>query len=1676
MSYKRVLSFLLSIIMLIMIIPSGVVSAEKNPDEASRTVYLHAQKMNPEKKSENDTINTSIVYTDELAEIYYAIDEPNKGGYNDDGTRKAPWYDLNGYTVKIYFDPDYLEFVTPEGNNKKPEDNQTPFNIEIPNLYASEDEKLPTLEEGDQNIGDDSGANVPGAGEEAKPGYYDYEHGTIYTDKRNRHPEAEAAEDEGLAYAYVTVFFQGGYIPDGDAGTWENHCMLPLKPRKTGTTDVKIEIYTDSSRTAELLGKDKETDDKNAQIFDIEAVNGGRHTLIIRDKAKPAAPEADPPSGSYPEGSTVTTDGITLKYEDGCVVYYTIDGSNPKTDPNKTARIYDPEKGIDPITSTTIIKCYAVRESDDKKSDIATFEYEILPRRPVLFTDEFNAINEPTYSESQYPYKVYTTDSDVFGDISTDSEIYYTTNITLDSANPVITEGHDDPATGWVKVNKGNGGKNQFIEISEMTTLRLITGKVSNNEEIYSAEAKYYLGLRPAPVQISEPSGHKTDKINVTLKTETKNARIFYTIDGRDPIQYGQEYLTDPVNERPITLTHDSTLYAVAYYEGQYSVQSSAWYLFDFYDDYGVKAYYPSGVYEGSVSVTLTPNNPSFRIRYKLDNSDEWKWYDDPDNKDVTDGCFYFDKDAVITAQAVEVDNDGNIVSGEERDPYVFTYTVKPKPPTFSPDSTQHTNQKSIWIYTPESNSDNTDRYQLWYTEDGSSPLDPDKRKIADLKSDSVEIAINDYKVVSAVVVRIDGDKESYSDVVVHSYDLVKFKPVQPIATLSPVAENYIREIGDHIGYFTEFAPVTGGTKIHYTIAYNGEFCPDPVPNTDGTEIYSPGDKIELKGKTTIKAVAKNVYGVSDIAVFTYTVSPEAPQPAPSANILDDDLPLIPVRVLAIEDDGEEVRNKVRYTLSDKNGNVVFENEFVSEYPISIDDSLSENDREALRVEENKKYTTFYIDTKTGLAYRNSNKTGILGKEKSDIELTDTAVLNIKSILDGVESITVRCEYSYNADNLAAPYADMREGTYEEKDIDGKGNMLLVSFDSLNDGDTIEYMEDNSGKWEVYSKPIAIPAESTGFDKTFHIRAVKDGHTPSKNVSISYYFVPMPPIITLPSGRYTNSQTTYFEYDDIMPDVYPEVKKTNGEYEIWYRANGDPQDFLRNPRTINKTMAVKAYVYNTKTNQKSAETVHYYVIEDGEEATGSVGLEDPYDAKPDIPKRIAAHELGKGKYAEGIKMYPTDTTVDADVHYVYEYTREDDGSSVEIYDDTAYDPSRPIIPTQLMDNLKIQAYLYDDEGKILGSDTMFYFDFIHLKIPETSLEYPENKADEYKKGTKYHVVNDYPSDKNVILYYTTNGSDPRVDSDNRVEFSGKDAGPEEELNKTTTVKTVYYSACGECDGCSTDIKNCTNYVFGEVGVYKYPVPTKISGGGGGGGGGGLPSGSGGSGAVDKSRRYTVDIFGYEHPTHIGYINGYPDGSVQPDGKITREEIAAILYRIKNHEYEKPFVMTGEVFPDVSIDRWSVKEIEYMAEQGVIIGYPDKEFKPARNLTRAEFAALVSRFANLNETGGENRFPDLQEDHWAYDNILALFRAGLITGYEDGTFRPENQITRAEVMTIVNKLLGRNPLEKYVKSLEFNPFNDLNPEKWYYVTVLEATITHNYWLNDDNYEYLWEDWK
>lgn len=1514
MHKRRILSFILCLIMLGSCLSGDFVFAD-NGGKNERVVYLHAQGANP-----TDTSDVSTVYMGENTDVYLAIDNPNKGLY-ENGVHKEPQYDLNGYTVTIYFDPAYFDYAS---DPKKPID------------YTVPDQTTDTSETGQDNeLG--KPVDVP-----TEIGYYPYAQGSN--------------TEDGYKTAYVTVFYNGGFVPQKkDGQTWYNLLKLPLKPLKTGSTQIFIDTSGEEGKGLELFAKNK-SEKLEEQIFLYTAVNGGSHTIVIKDKSRPSVPVANPGAGSYDEKQLVA-----LSAESDCEIYYSLDGVNF-------------EKYTSPIEieTTSIIACYAKRISDGRESNRVSYEYNILPKAPRLFDAAKNLIPN-VYSDDDI-FMVYASDKAEFGAIDAENEIYYTFS---DISAENITLG-TDPETEWVKLDK----RAQSIEIEKNCIVRLVTDRMG----VLSDVSEYRLGIRPAKVTAVPESGRYNEKQDISLSTKTTGATIFYTLDGSDPKTNGIEY------SGVITLAKDTTVRAVAFYDGIYSEISLFYYMFTMKDDYGVDAFYPPGIYEGSVNVTLTASNPENRIEYSTDGGKTWQSYEN---------TLVIDKDTDILAKAV--DKDGNKGAA-----YSFTYKIKPLVPVFAPESTQFTNADEITVFCVESKPETTSRFDLYYTLDGSDPTMSATRIKADDASDSAEIIITKYTVVKAAVLK---DGTTYSNIVTHSYDIVNKKPSRPLMTLTP--GNYTRKNGDDKGFSTQFMPVPKGTEVYYTVSYDGAFTADPAPGAAGTYKFDfesdPIIPIPVKGHTIIKAVAVNVFGVkSDVGIFEYIVTPEAPKAAPSAVIGGSTLPVVPVSAVA----GCTVKYEI-------NG---FENEFV----------CSDG--------------SFYIDTATGNAYKDEACTEPLGVQSTGT-ITAPATLNIRAELDGIESSSNRYIYDLGADasTLAPPYSDKDTGEYEEISADSDDNLLLIKLYSLNSGDTIQYRADNEGSWNNYSAGDTIKIKD---DTILQIRSEKDGKY-SSAVSYVYNFVPLAPIITLASGRYLKSdkKTTGIEYDDRAPS-----DKIANDYKIMYRENGDKQDYPYSiEREIDHTMSFKAYVVNTKTCRSSKNTIHYYIIEPENAAAGNVYIANPYDVS-----RISADILDTGEYAKGIKLLMQNNN--AVIHYFYTYTQKD-GNSVTtqnlVYDNT------PITVNTSMTGIKITAWLTDRDGnEILGSKETFPIEFVHLEVPQTSLG--SDKV-EFSKGTAYTIINDYPDDKNILLYYTLDGSEPSIETgEGRKLYSDETLT----LNEAVTVKAVYLSVCGKCVYCKDDKPElCTDKVYGKTGIYKYTVPTVIRSGGG-----------GGSHTIDNTRKYTKDIFGKEHPTHIKYIYGYPDGSAQPNGNITREEMTSILYRIADHDYEKPFVKTGEVFPDVEIERWSANDIEYMADKNIVYGYPDGEFKPHNSLTRAEFAALIRRYAKLEKSDKDNPFPDLDEAHWAYEDILALNASGLMQGYEDGTYRAENRITRAEVMTVINKVLGRNPSETYIKSLEFNPFNDLEKDKWYYVIVLEATITHNYYLDNDGVEIKWEDCK
>ena len=191
--------------------------------------------------------------------------------------------------------------------------------------------------------------------------------------------------------------------------------------------------------------------------------------------------------------------------------------------------------------------------------------------------------------------------------------------------------------------------------------------------------------------------------------------------------------------------------------------------------------------------------------------------------------------------------------------------------------------------------------------------------------------------------------------------------------------------------------------------------------------------------------------------------------------------------------------------------------------------------------------------------------------------------------------------------------------------------------------------------------------------------------------------------------------------------------------------------------------------------------------------------------------------------------------------------------------------------------------------------------------------------------------------------------------------------------------------------------------------------------------------------------------------HIQYLFGYPDGTFGPENNMTRAEVAQMFYNLLLDQD----VEITKTFDDVPANAWYAKAVNTLASLDIISGVGDNKFEPERSITRAEFTAMAMKFAVGGEEG-ENIFSDVDEDDWFYDAVVNSIQYGWIHGYGDGTFRPNNPITRAEVTAIVNNMLGRAADEDFVDehAEELTPFSDIE-KHWAYYHIVEATNDHDY---------------
>jgi len=204
-------------------------------------------------------------------------------------------------------------------------------------------------------------------------------------------------------------------------------------------------------------------------------------------------------------------------------------------------------------------------------------------------------------------------------------------------------------------------------------------------------------------------------------------------------------------------------------------------------------------------------------------------------------------------------------------------------------------------------------------------------------------------------------------------------------------------------------------------------------------------------------------------------------------------------------------------------------------------------------------------------------------------------------------------------------------------------------------------------------------------------------------------------------------------------------------------------------------------------------------------------------------------------------------------------------------------------------------------------------------------------------------------------------------------------------------------------------------------------------------------------------------------TYSLYLRGYPDNTIKPDGLVTRAEMAMVLYRLSTDSVTDNTVPEA-IFSDVSPNAWYAKAITYLYQHEVINGYGDGTFQPDQPITRAEITKMAYMFDQY-KVAVVNYFPDVPQGYWAETYIGSAAQKGWVTGYPNGTFCPENPMTRAEMVTLMNHVLNRSANASGILP-GIHVFSDLDSNNWAYYDIVEATNSHTYIRNNPADPEIW----
>ncbi|MBQ8766859.1 MAG: chitobiase/beta-hexosaminidase C-terminal domain-containing protein, partial [Clostridia bacterium] len=1043
---KRILLLFLSAAMMLSNLATPIFAAN-NDDK--REVYLHAQD-NPDLTAPSG----GEAYLGQNVNVYLAVDTPNKGDTK-----------LNGYFVKLYYDSNYIKPI-----NVSYDGGKHPLNYKLPDVNGGY-------------------MVAPNAVEAAKNNFSG--------------PDISGTETvDGITYNVISalVFFSGFELENDDSLNWYNILGVTFEAQQEGTTEVFIDTmdFDEADNGFELFAKHEAGGKK---YFTTNIRNGGHYLLNIKSISRPPAPQINMASGSYTPND-LAAGTITITAQSGCDIWYTTKPNAPDyldtnailttgSDPYYTRVSGNSFVYPNPIDETTTLKAIATRTSNDgdtmRYSYVTKREYRIVPHSPSLFlvgnTDDSGKVVassamriDPPYHNSPTPFEICIDDGyDYDGELDTLNEIYYTFSLAdvTDVLNYDATTPKNDKEE-WVQLLPSE--LKYPIEITENCNIRIVTKRKTE----LSGVTEYLLSISPEPALVKEDSQKPQSpqsSVDVELVSATSGAEIFYTLDGSDPrIQGGSR--TQFKEGDVIPVQKSLILTTVAYYDGVYSELTTYEYDFGIPGSLWVDASHQSGDYDGEIEVHLISANIDDEIYYTTDGNeptDSSSKYDRTKPIEITE-------DSVI--KAVAKDKEGNYSEVK-----TFFYYIKPKAPEFRPQTTQFSENGEVHIHSDYAESG----YELWITTDGTDPREQTQNTIKVVGNFHAVKDIDDYTVIKAVVAKTSGTEVVFSDLVMHTYDVVTSRPSKPTPTLVPGTYTITPE---NSGYSTKFVYPGDNIKIYYTVATSEE-SPYPPNDPVGSKLWE-GEPIPIKGETIIKAVAEDIFGRrSQIGLYYYKIIPEAPTAPTSANYTEMDF----IPVTAVE--GSEITytiNGVTHTIPASNM----------------------EDR-----------TTFYIDSKTGEAFTGTDRqTRIDSGDVQNIAAPITLELSCEK--DGVSSNT--STYHYNIGETPAPPFVSKNpgGEYPQKVQTANGAYVKVELDTLEKDGEIWYCTDSENisdesAWTKYDPETGIEIFD---DTTLHARVKKGDNTYSNMITEVYTFKPLPPVVTPDSGTYSGEQEVTIKFDE----------------------------------------------------------------------------------------------------------------------------------------------------------------------------------------------------------------------------------------------------------------------------------------------------------------------------------------------------------------------------------------------------------------------------------------------------------------------------------------------------------------------------------------------------------------